>query len=121
MQPDGQGVLSAGRRVGSKFLSVAATPPALEILPESKLGQALGYLRNNWDALKRFLSDAHLPIDNNEAEPALRRIAAGRKNWLFVATDPRKALARHRLRPKVGRRMAKELVFSKDVWLVSIS
>jgi len=60
---------------------------ALQLLPKSKLGQALGYMRNNWDALKRFLSDAHLPIDNNEAEHALRRIALGRKNWLFVGSE----------------------------------
>ena len=37
--------------------------------------------------MKRFLSDAHLPIDNNEAERALRRIAVGRKNWLFVGSE----------------------------------
>lgn len=63
------------------------SPAALQLLPKSKLGQALGYLRNNWEALKRFLSDAHLPIDNNEAEQALRRIAVGRKNWLFVGSE----------------------------------
>jgi transposase len=63
------------------------SPAALKLLPKSKLGQAIGYLRNNWDALKRFLSDANLPIDNNEAEAALRRIAVGRKNWLFVGSE----------------------------------
>jgi hypothetical protein len=47
----------------------------------------IGYLRNNWDALKRFLSDPQLPIDNNECERALRRIAVGRKNWLFVGSE----------------------------------
>jgi len=59
-------------------------PLARGLLPKSKLGTALGYLRNHWDALTRFLSDGRLPIDNNEAERALRRIAVGRKNWLFV-------------------------------------
>ncbi len=44
-------------------------------------------MRNNWAALTRFLSDAWLPIDNNESESALRRIAVGRKNWLFVGSD----------------------------------
>ncbi|MDP6554526.1 MAG: IS66 family transposase [Pirellulaceae bacterium] len=63
------------------------SPAALKLLPKSKLGQAIGYLRNNWDALKRFLSDAYLPIDNNQAEHALRRIAVGRKNWLFVGSE----------------------------------
>ena len=57
------------------------------LLPKSKLGTALGYMRNNWDALKRFLSDGRLPIDNNEAERDLRRIAVGRRNWLFVGSE----------------------------------
>jgi transposase len=59
---------------------------ALALLPKSKLGQAVNYLRNNWTALTRFLSDGRLPIDNNESERALRRIAVGRKNWLFVGS-----------------------------------
>lgn len=63
------------------------SPAAMKLLPKSKLGQALGYLRNNWRALKRFLSDARLPIDNNEAERDLRRVAVGRKNWLFVGSE----------------------------------
>ena len=63
------------------------SPAAMKLLPKSKLGRAIGYLRNNWQALKRFLSDSHLPIDNNEAEHALRRVAVGRKNWLFVGSE----------------------------------
>ena len=59
---------------------------AQTLLPKSKLGTAIGYLRNNWEALKRFLGDGRLPIDNNDAERDLRRIAVGRKNWLFVGS-----------------------------------
>jgi len=66
---------------------VINSPSAMKLLPKSKLGKALSYMRNNWDALKRFLSDARLPIDNNEAERALRRISIGRKNWLFVGSE----------------------------------
>jgi hypothetical protein len=66
---------------------VINSPSAMKLLPKSKLGQALGYLRNNWEALKRFLGDARLPIDNNEAERDLRRVAIGRKNWLFVGSE----------------------------------
>jgi len=62
------------------------SPLAHQLLPKSKLGKAIGYLRNNWDALKRFLSDGRLPIDNNDAERDLRRIAIGRRNWLFVGS-----------------------------------
>ena len=61
-------------------------PAAQSLLPKSKLGSALAYMRNNWDALKRFLSDARLPIDNNDAERDLRRVAVGRRNWLFVGS-----------------------------------
>jgi len=53
------------------------------LLSKGKLGTAIGYLRNHGDALKRFLSDGRLPIDNNDAERDLRRIAVGRKNWQF--------------------------------------
>jgi transposase len=66
---------------------VINSPSAMKLLPKSKLGQALNYMRNNWEALKRFLGDAQLPIDNNEAERDLRRVAVGRKNWLFVGSE----------------------------------
>ena len=62
------------------------SPSAQQLLPKSSLGKAVGYMRNNWEALKRFLSDGRLPIDNNEAERNLRRIALGRKNWMFVGS-----------------------------------
>lgn len=34
--------------------------------------------------LTKFLDNPAIPLDNNAAESALRRIAIGRKNWLFV-------------------------------------
>lgn len=33
------------------------------------------------------LDDAECPLDNNPAEAALRRVALGRKNFLFVGND----------------------------------
>jgi transposase len=66
---------------------VINSPSAMKLLPKSKLGRALSYMRNNWQALKRFLSDAQLPLDNNEAERDLRRVAIGRKNWMFVGSE----------------------------------
>ena len=57
-----------------------------ETRPKSPLGKAVGYMRNNWQALKRFLSDGRLPIDNNDAERNLRRIALRRKNWMFMGS-----------------------------------
>ena len=52
--------------------------------PKSPLGRAIGYARNNWPALTRFLDDAAIPPDNNASEAALRTVALGRKNFLFI-------------------------------------
>lgn len=51
------------------------------------LRSALGYARNHEAALRRFLEDGRLALDNNASERALRKIAVGRKNWLFVGSD----------------------------------
>jgi transposase len=57
------------------------------ILPKSPIGQAITYALNQWDALCVYTADADLSIDNNVSENALRRIAIGRKNWLFCGSD----------------------------------
>jgi transposase len=48
------------------------------------MGRAFTYARNSWPELGRFLEDAAIPLDNNASEAALRRVALGRKNYLFV-------------------------------------
>lgn len=53
-------------------------------LPKSALGKAVTYARNQWQALRRFVEDGRLRIDNNLSERTLRPVAIGRKNWLFV-------------------------------------
>lgn len=58
-----------------------------EVLPKSPLGKAIAYTRNNWEALKRYMEDGDLSIDNNAAERAMRHVAVGRKNWLFVGSE----------------------------------
>ncbi len=60
---------------------------ALAVLPQSPMGQAIGYALGQWTALSRYLDDGDLAIDNNAAERALRAIAVGRKNWLFVGSN----------------------------------
>jgi transposase len=60
---------------------------ALLVLPKSPLAEAIGYALNHWVALKRYLDDGILELDNNIAERALRRIAVGRKNWMFAGSD----------------------------------
>src|SRR5262249_12923046 len=56
-------------------------------LPKSPIGKAVKYALNNWDALNTYLEDGDITIDNNFAENELRRIAVGRKNWLFAGSD----------------------------------
>jgi transposase len=59
---------------------------ARAVLPKSPLGQAIGYLKNQWDALTVFLGDGRVPIDNNETEQLMKQVATGRKNWLFIGS-----------------------------------
>ena len=58
-----------------------------DVLPKSLLGTAITYAVNQWQALRRFTEDGRLSIDNGESERQLRRIALGRKNWLFAGND----------------------------------
>ena len=51
------------------------------------MGQAITYALNQWEALCIYTTDGDLAIDNNSAENALRRVAIGRKNWLFCGSD----------------------------------
>ncbi len=57
------------------------------VLPRSPMAQAIGYTLNQWDALCRYTEHGFLNIDNNAAERALKRVAIGRKNWLFAGND----------------------------------
>lgn len=60
----------------------------LKDLPKkSATGLAINYALNNEAALKRFLDDGKIEIDNNAAERAMRSIALGRKNYLFAGSD----------------------------------
>lgn len=57
------------------------------VLDETPIARAIGYARNQREALYRFLDDGRLPLHNNISEQQLRRQAIGRKNWLFVGSD----------------------------------
>jgi transposase len=54
---------------------------------KSITAKAIQYTLNNEEALKRFLDDGKIEIDNNAAENAMRPIALGRKNYLFAGSD----------------------------------
>src|ERR1043165_2030516 len=64
-----------------------------EVLPRGPLGEALTYARNQWQALRRYTTQGFLNIDNNASERALKRVAIGRKNWLFAGNDRAAATA----------------------------
>ena len=49
-------------------------------LPEG-CAKVLRSLRNHWQGLTRFVDDPDLPMDNNQAERALRGPVVGRKNY----------------------------------------
>lgn len=51
------------------------------------LRSAFGYVIRQKAALLRFLDDGRLIMDNNRSERELRRVAVGRKAWLFVGSD----------------------------------
>jgi transposase len=53
-------------------------------LPKGPLGSAISYAVNQWDRLLCFLDNVNIPVDNNASESALRVVALGRKNFLFV-------------------------------------
>jgi transposase len=57
------------------------------VLPRSPMAQAIGYALNQWAALCVYATRGFLNIDNNAAERAMKRVAIGRKNWLFAGHD----------------------------------
>ena len=63
------------------------------VLPRSPMSKAINYAKNQWAALCTYTTQGFLAIDNNAAERALKRVALGRKNWLFAGND--QAAANH--------------------------
>jgi hypothetical protein len=54
---------------------------------KSALAVAIRYALSRWTALTRYRDDGRLELENNAAERALRAVALGRKNFLFVGAD----------------------------------
>lgn len=54
---------------------------------KSDLFYAMRYARTRWTALTAYVADGRLEIDNSAAERALRGVALGRKNYLFMGSD----------------------------------
>lgn len=72
--------------IWNRLGDVLKTAPIQQLLPKSKLAQAVHYLKNHWDALRLYLGDPRVPIDNNESEQLMKQVALSRKNWLFVGS-----------------------------------
>jgi transposase len=51
------------------------------------IAKAMDYMLKRWPAFARFLEDGRICLSNNAAERALRRIALGRRSWLFAGSD----------------------------------
>lgn len=54
---------------------------------KSVTADAIRYAMNQWQGLTRFLDHGNIEMDNNTAERALRSVAVGRKNFLFLGSD----------------------------------
>ena len=54
---------------------------------KSELAKAIGYTLTRWRSLTRYRDDGRIEIDNNAAERALRGVALGRNNYLFMGSD----------------------------------
>lgn len=55
--------------------------------PKSPMGKAVRYAQKQETALRLFLLDPRIGLDNNVAERALKPVALGRKNFLFAGHD----------------------------------
>lgn len=54
---------------------------------KSELAKAARYSLVRWAALTRYVDDGRIEIDNSAAERAIRGIALGRGNYLFMGSD----------------------------------
>ena len=73
-----------------KSFAIHANESPVRLLQPRRTAYAwlyLGDAANQWPTLGRYLGDARFTIDNNVAERAVRPLAIGRKNWLFVGGD----------------------------------
>lgn len=74
------------RRVLDRIRAYLASDAMAGVLPKSSFAEAVGYIRNHWDALNVYVTDGRMPIDNNEVEQLMKQVALGRKNWLFLGS-----------------------------------
>ena len=71
------------------FEAMASMAQALRgtVSDKSTLAKAIDYFLGNYKELTFFMSDPHLPIDNNVSERQLRSPVIGRKTWLGTHSE----------------------------------
>lgn len=58
-----------------------------QVSTKSELAKAARYSLARWKALTRYMDDGRIEIDNSAAERALRGVALGRGNYLFMGSN----------------------------------
>ena len=56
-------------------------------LPKSGIGEAIGYILNQWDGLVRIMETGVVELDQNLVENKIRPTAVGKRNWLFFGAE----------------------------------
>jgi transposase len=74
------------RPIWERMREYLASEAVANVLPKESFGQALTYLRNQFEHLLVYLDDGLMPIDNNDTEQLMKQVALGRKNWLFIGS-----------------------------------
>ena len=76
-------------RAGPKLAELQAwfIETRAQLSKKSELAGAIYYALSRWRALTRYCEDGRIEIDNNAAERSLRKVALGRKNYLFAGAD----------------------------------
>jgi transposase len=74
------------RPIWMRMQEYLASEAITNVMPKEPFGQALTYLRNQFDHLLVYLDDGLMPIDNNDTEQLMKQVALGRKNWMFIGS-----------------------------------
>jgi transposase len=74
------------RPLWARIRDYLASDAVSNVMPKEPFGQAITYLRNQFEHLLVYLDDGLLPIDNNETEQLMKQVALGRKNWMFIGS-----------------------------------
>jgi transposase len=74
------------RPIWGRMREYLASEAVANVMPKELFGQALTYLRNQFEHLLVYLDDGLMPIDNNDTEQLMKQVALGRKNWLFIGS-----------------------------------